>query len=279
MSKKLKKSHVFIAKSILNRFSFRNPKNNEASIYYIDFNKKKINMSGTKKFNTSEGYFTDKNEKKLADYIESRIGKVISNLEDKYKKNRLNIHINEEEILILKKYIAYQIIRTDAIIEYIKDSMINENRFPYTTEQYEEQLKKRRFFSSKSIKELKNIFISKENENNTFFSVIQNLGIIVIFNKTNIPFLLNNNPSSINADSPNNFLMKYTISPKIAILLCNKNSLKKALNINDGVYITEYTDEDIIKSYNNLAYKIAEQYKPHILVGEYKELARILSDN
>lgn len=206
MSKKEINSHIFIAESILKRFAHRNPVKTRIEVNYVDFaDNKKIKQSSTKGFNTEKGYFTRENETRLSDNIESKIGTVISSLENKYQMNGLNFGIKDEEILILKEYIAYQTIRTDVIIEELKDYIPSVSGIPYSSEKYRQHLSDKELFSSKNVKELKNIFIPIENDRNIFLNAIKDLAIIIKFNKTNIPFLLTNNPYTINPSSEKTF--------------------------------------------------------------------------
>ncbi len=276
MSKKEINSHIFIPESILKRFASRHPVKSRIEVNYIDFaDNEKIKQASTRGFNAEKGYFTRENEIKLSKHAETKLGIVISQLEKKYQTNGLNISISDKEVLSLKKYIAYQMIRTNAIIQELKDYIPSVSGIPYSNEKYKEHLADKKLFSSKNVKELKNIFITIENDRNIFLNAIKDMGIIIKFNKTNIPFLLTNNPYTINPSSEKNFLMYYTISPKMIIELCNKDSLKKFLNIKEDVYLTEWIDDDIIKKYNNLIYQIAKKYKPNILVGDYNELERV----
>ena len=69
-------SHVYIAESILNRFCIRD-KDNRKIINYFDFKNNTIASSTTKKFNTSYGYYTEKNESILKSKAEEKIGNII----------------------------------------------------------------------------------------------------------------------------------------------------------------------------------------------------------
>ncbi len=64
-------SHIFIPKSILNRFA-RIDKKNRKIINYIDCNDMQIKSSTTESFNTQLGYYSKQNEKILSDESESK---------------------------------------------------------------------------------------------------------------------------------------------------------------------------------------------------------------
>ena len=101
-------SHIYVPKSILNRFAVRNEKNYRI-IYYIDLENKQIKSASTKSFNTQLGYYYSYNEQILKNEAEDKIGEVIRKIEDSIE----NININEADITLMKKFLAYQLIRTD----------------------------------------------------------------------------------------------------------------------------------------------------------------------
>ena len=137
-------SHIFIPKSILNRFA-RIDKKNRKIINYIDCNDMQIKSSTTASFNTQLGYYSKQNEKILSDESESKIGNVIRKIQDIDE----NTVLNEKDIKYIFKYLSYQILRTEIIPRELN----------------------KRFGTNLNSKFIKNEFIKEEVELNTLYNV------------------------------------------------------------------------------------------------------------
>lgn len=159
-------SHIFIPKSILNRFA-KIDKKNRNIIKYIDCNDMKIKSSTTSSFNTQLGYYSKQNEKILCQESESKIGNVIKKIQDIDD----NTVLNEKDIEYIFRYLSYQILRTEG--------------FP-------KELNKR-FGTNLNIKFIKNELIKEEVELNTLYNVIKNEDMHVIINNSNVKFVLPTN--------------------------------------------------------------------------------------
>ncbi len=152
-------SHIFIPKSILNRFAKIDEKNRKI-IKYIDCNDMQIKSSTTSSFNTQLGYYSKQNEKILSKESESKIGNVIRKIQDIDD----NTVFSEKDIEYIFRYLSYQILRT----EY----------FP-------KELNKR-FETNLNNKFIKNELIKEEFELNSLYNVIKDEDIHVIINNFNV---------------------------------------------------------------------------------------------
>lgn len=269
------KSHTYISKSILNRFCTSNDKGVKV-VNYIDFNELKVKEQSPKKFMVEEGYFSSSNEKRMANDVENKIGNIIKKINTNILNNT-NFELTDKEQRIIKKYAAYQLIKDDELLNFIKDLFDLNNNFPYSNKHYILLLEKRKIFNLGTYKDLKNIFIEVEKEQKTFLGSVEELAIIVHINKTPTPFLITN--SIFDTKKGPLILLKYTLTPQIAISLFKKKFLSEKLKTNESYFVDYITDEHIIKKYNENIFFTAKQNFPNILVGEKKELNRLLKNN
>ncbi len=274
------KSHVYLAKSILNRFS-KEDKNKRKLINYIDFKDNSIRNSTTASFNRKLGYFSDENEQKLKRFSEEKIGNVIIELKSKYEKYGINFIISPKTKKIIKKYVCYQLIRDDAMVEYIKEyfSTINCKRYYLSNENLIKLYELKESYKNISINELKNRLIDIEEEMDTFFESMSNLGILIRFNNTNRKFVLTSSTTALNPYSKGYFMMNITLTPEITVTLCDKNTLRDVLEISDDFYIAEIKDEKAVVQYNQHMYETAKKNKPHIIVGFKEDLQELIARN
>jgi len=271
------RSHVYLAKSILNRFSYRD-KDNKMMVYFIDFKRNVIDKDTTASFNRYLGYFTDENEKKLKRFSEEKIGNIIAELKSKYKEYGINFKISPKTKKIIKKYVCYQLIRDDTMAEYIKEffSNINCKKYYLSNENLIKLYGLKEYYSNISINKLKNRLIDIEEEMDTFFESMTNLGILIRFNSTNRKFVLTSSTTALNPYSKGYFMINITLTPEISITLCNKKTLKDVLEISDDFYIAEIKDEQVVLQYNKELYETAKKNNPHIIVGYRKELEELI---
>ena len=115
---KMINSHVYLARSILNKFSYRG-KNNAHMIKYIDTNDMIIKEKSTKKFNSELGYYSYNNEQLLKNNIEEKIGIIIHKLEENRKNNITDFVLLEKDKFYLTTYLAYQWLRSESLVETI----------------------------------------------------------------------------------------------------------------------------------------------------------------
>ena len=271
------KSHVFLAKSILNRFAYRD-KDNKLLVNFIDFEKNEISEDTTASFNRELGYFSYENEMKLKKFSEEKIGNVITELKREYENNGTSFRISAKTKRIIKKYVCYQLIRDEAMIEYVKSyfSKINCKQYYLSNENLMRLHELKDCYTNITVKELKNKLIEIEDEIDTFFESMKSLGIVIIFNRTNRKYVLSSSTSALNPYSEGYFMMNITLTPEISIMLCDKKTLKGVLEISDDFYISEIKDEQFILQYNKDMYETAKKNKPHIIVGYRKELEEII---
>lgn len=271
------KSHVYLAKSILNRFSYED-KDCRKIIYYYNFDSKKIEKDTTTSFNRIKGYYTDTNEEILKSLSEDKIGNIIYFLEEKFKNNNYNFSLNTKMKRTIKRYVVYQLIRDDSMMQMVKDAMSNINyNAPYISTK-ERTRRKQIVYQYKitDLQELKNEFINYEQILNMFFSVVNKLGIIIFFNTTKRNFVLTSSTSALNPYSQGYFMMNITLTPKICVTLCNKDTLRNGINMDDDIYISKLEDDKFVLKYNKELYEVAKKNKPNILVGFKEDLEEII---
>lgn len=271
------KSHVFLAKSILNRFAYRD-KDNRLLVDFINFEENIIDTDTTASFNRILGYFSEENEKKLKKFSEEKIGNVINELKIGHEKFGTNFKISSKTKKIIKKYVCYQLIRDDSMMEYMKDyfSKINCKQYYLSNEKLIRLYELKVCYKNITINQLKNRLIDIEDEMDTFFESMSNLGILIRFNTTNRKFVLTNSTTALNPYSEGYFMMNITLTPEICITLCSKKTLKKVLEIVDDFYIAEIKDEKLVFQYNKEMYETAKKNKPHVIVGRKEELEEIM---
>lgn len=249
-------SHIFVPKSILNRFSNKDEKGNNI-VKYIDLNDMQVKSAKTSSFNTQLGYYNINNEKILDKEAESKIGNVIMKL----LKLNLGEELKESEINMIYKFLTYQIIRT---------------------EYFSEKLKERLGINIRN-KVIKNVMIAKENEINTLYKVVKNLDMHIIINKTDNKFIIPiSTMYTFNSESESDFIWIQILSPDIAIVFMDKGKIKK---ISSGKYdgnvqilLFEEEQKKIIDGFNIRA--IVAQYKEktkmRYVIGRKKELEKYL---
>lgn len=241
------KSHIYLAKSILNRFSYID-KDKRKLINYYDFSTKRIETSTTTSFNRKIGYYTDTNEEKLKTFSEEKIGNVINYLEAKYNDESKKNSISSKMKNVIRRYVAYQLIRDDSMMEIIKEYMSNIN---YNANFLSNEERFRRVLL---IKQYKTLDIQQLKKN----------------------FVLTSSTSALFPYSPGYFMMNITLTPKISITLCNKKTLQDVMNTDDDIYFSTIYDDNFVLKYNQELYEVAKKNKPNILVGYKKDLVDII---
>lgn len=220
-------SHIFIPKSILNRFAKIDEKNRKI-IKYIDCNDMQIKSSTTASFNTQLGYYSKENEKILSNESESKIGNVIRKIQDIDD----NTVLNEKDVEYIFKYLSYQILRTEF---------------------FSRELNKR-FGTNLNSKFIKNELIKEEVELNTLYNVIKNEDIHVIINNSNVKFVLPTNSMYTFNPNSNEYTWILVLSPNIAVSFMPQGTIKKLGNGKDSgkAKILEFgkEQEEIIKKFN-----------------------------
>lgn len=248
-------SHIFIPKSILNRFA-RIDKKNRKIINYIDCNDMQIKSSTTASFNTQLGYYSKQNEKILSDESESKIGNVIRKIQDIDE----NTVLNEKDIKYIFKYLSYQILRTEIIPRELN----------------------KRFGTNLNSKFIKNEFIKEEVELNTLYNVVKNEDIHVIINNSNVKFVLpTNSMYTFNPNSNENTWI-LVLSPNIAVSFMPKGTIKELSKGKDScrAKILEFgkDQENIINSFNLRAIgtQCKDSSRIKCVIGLEKELNNLM---
>lgn len=249
-------SHIFIPKSILNRFAKIDEKNRKI-IKYIDCNDMQIKSSTTASFNTQLGYYSKQNEKILSQESESKIGNVIKkiqNIDD-------NTVLNEKDIEYIFRYLSYQILRTEG---------------------FSKELNKR-FGTNLNIKFIKNELIKEEVELNTLYNVTKNEDMHVIINNSNVKFVLPTNSMYTFNPNYNEYTWILILSPVIAVSFMPQGTIKKLSNNKDysKVKIIEFREEqeEIINSFNLRAIgtQCKDSSKIKCVIGLEKELNNLMN--
>lgn len=249
------KSHIYLAESILKRFSFQD-KDKKYWLNYIDINTMQIKQETTRKFNRELGYYTYKNEQKLKSNSEEKIGNVIVKLENHRKNNKTDFILSKKDKEILTKYLAYQWLRSDYLMQSIKDKL---NVFL-------------------PIRNLKNLFIDEEDRTRLITKQTAEMGICIVFNNTNIGYVINSATSVFNKDSSDYYIVTIILTPNIAVRYSKKDSLKNVLNLQDDVYITTVNDEKVIIEENKSTFKATYNSSPNFVVGRKKDLELLINN-
>ena len=254
MNKKIK-SHIYLAESILKRFSFQD-KNKRYLINYIDIKTMQIKQETIRRFNRELEYYTYKIEQKLKSNSEEKIGNVIAKLENHRKQNNTDFVLSKQYRNILTKYLAYQWLRSDYLMQIIKE----------------------KFNSPLSIKQLKNILIDKEDNTELISKLTSEMGIGIIFNNTNNGYVINSATSVWNTNSKDYYIITIILTPNIAIRYCKKNSIKKILGLDNDYFINIINDDDIILNENINTLKATYNNNPNFVVGRKKDLEILINN-
>lgn len=254
------KSHVYIPKSILNRFSYRD-KDNRILIDYLDLNTMNIYNSTTANFNRIKGYYQETVELILKNEAEDKIGNIIAKLENN-RKNGIETLLEDKELDIIYSFIAYQWIRNDNISSFI---MKNEN-------------------FKEDIKEFKNLNILIESKLNIFKDVANKMGIIIYFNNTSRNFILPSNFTyTINPNSNDMYVMYANLSNKISIAFCSMNMVKSFdINNNKKYYIANIDNDKFVSDLNIKAIAIDKKNNSKFIVGyktDLQKMIQLIKDN
>lgn len=247
------KSHIYLAESILNRFAYRD-KDNRKIIDYIDLENMKIDSCTTRSFNTMFGYYTNENEEALKRKSEDKIGGVIRKLEKNRTDGNIEFRLSVEEKNIIKKYLAYQWIRNDSIIQILNKEL--------------------EFGIDARI--LKNVFIENEEEHKYFITCTFDLDMIIFFNNTNVQYIINSSSSTINSSSEKYYIINMVLTPNILISFCKKGSIKKYLNLDTDCIIKLVPSTDAVMDCNIHTLNVAYREEPHFVVGRKRELEATL---
>ena len=258
-------SHVYIAESILNRFCIRD-KDNRKIINYFDFKNNTIASSTTKKFNTSYGYYTEKNESILKSKAEEKIGNIIKNIENG------NLTIDEKQEKFIRKYAKFQFIRDESTAELIKNSDSYNNLFdaPYSNESIIKRFSKIYYLKNVENSEIKNIVIGDNNISKNIDEIFDLYCLQIINNRTNYDFLLTSNFTKY--DNKNFSIIDLTLSPKILICFIPRNIYDNKCEIQ------KLYDDSTIRKRNCLLFANAKINKPNILVGNKIDLQNAFGD-
>ena len=243
-------SHIYVPKSILNRFAVRNEKNNKI-IYYIDLENKQIKTASTKSFNTQLGYYHIYNEQILKNEAEDKIGEVIRKIEDSIE----NVNLNEVDITLIKKFLVYQLIRTDYLAKKLQEI---------------ENL-------DDTIQEIKNDNIFIESKLKILFKTFEKCDVEILINTSSSEFVLTSNATYViyeNNNSNNDYMMVQVLSPKIAILFYKENTLKK-LNINKKFQVIYESNSARIENLNLMALATSIKGNAKFIVGKENDIKNI----
>ena len=269
-------SHIFLAKSILNRFATY--ENGYKIIYFFDYHNKLERKMTTEAFNTEFGYYYDCNEKTLSRYSESLVGNVIKKLEDIYETKHRDFQLSDKEIEVLKRYISYQLIRDDWMMDIVRHSFVKSvYKMKYLSmEEFHKRISVMEYYASIDNRNMKNLFIERELKENVFYSTIKDKAMIVYFNYSDLGFLNSSSCSSFFVNSKFHYLMNTTLSPKICLALCEKSSLSELFGKETDFYVSFISNNDFVFNYNSNVYDTASKHEPYMLVGRKEDLEKTL---
>ena len=251
---KMINSHVYLARSILNKFSYRG-KNNAHMIKYIDTNDMIIKEKSTKKFNSELGYYSYNNEQLLKNNIEEKIGIIIHKLEENRKNNITDFVLLEKDKFYLTTYLAYQWLRSESLVENIKKHFNLDIRSNY----------------------LKNELINEENTTNLIGSKTCDMDICILFNNSNKGFVINSSNSLLYKDSHDYYIITLVLTPNIAVRFCKEDILKQVFSLENNYMVISITDDNSIINENIRTYNAAYKSTPGFIVGKESDLIDILN--
>ena len=265
------KSHISLSKSILERWKVIDSKTNRHLIYYYDFDKKEIKSKTTKSFNIELGYYSRTNEKRLKDYSEDPIGRVIKELQDNYINHGIDFVLPSDSLKTIKKYITYQLLRDDSAVKLLIDSgyvLLKKTSDGINLDNY--------CFHSQSIRDSKNDLIEMETDFSIIFSVLDRLAMVIIFNNSDIRYLVSSSTTVLNPNSKEYYGIMISLAPNIIVMLCDEQSLKEVTKTEGNLRIKETNEIDFVLDYNRRVFETAKKNKPHYVAGFPEELQLLI---
>ena len=244
-------SHVCLSKTILRGFEVFDECRKKKRLYYYNFAIDEIKDGSAKTFNTIEDYYSGKVEGQLSSKAESGIGVAIAEIKSRQNKNigTFELSLNSRENVM--RYIVYQLLRDDSIAE----------RF----------IRKVPAMNNKTKREIKEYLISLEACTGFLDSLFDDAGVQFVFNDTRMPFIITASTSTYMANPEEHYIIELTLTPNIAILLTDIESLKSTLNIDKGYGAITIKDEKWVREYNLSMLLTARKNKPHILVSSSRD--------
>lgn len=116
-------SHILIPKVILKHFALQG-----GSIYYYDVKSDEIKRGYAATLNTQKDYYSSEVEKFLSANIESPMGRIIGILQkaygDLFKKNKIDMRFNAQNVKALKSYMYSLITRSPIMAEQVASNLI-----------------------------------------------------------------------------------------------------------------------------------------------------------
>ena len=244
------KSHKYIPRSILRHFSERD-KNNHYMIYYITSDSNKINARSIKSFNTENGYYSGTNEKILAKEEEEPLGAFIHNFSSQVNKKE----ISENNIVALRRYLSYQMLRSDFLIEQIKKKLHLQDE----------------------IKKIKNDLIQQEKITSVINKIVERMDVMILINQHENGFLVPlNTIISLNPHSGDDYVIVQILSPKIAVAFMAEGSFKLLGCKNKGKIEIFNITKDCVDFLNRKAFLDVKSRKNDYLIGKKQDLNSLL---
>ena len=247
------KSHVYVAESILNRFSHKDSDNRNI-INYIDTRLMILKSSSTRTFNRKTGYFSSENEQVLKSQSEDKIGNVIHKLERYRNEKKYDFILSNKEKNVIKKYLSYQWLRND----YLNNLIVKKLNLEI------------------SIEDLKNILIKDEEKTKLIMNNIDKIGFCIIFNNSDKQYILNSCNSLWNKDSKEYYIITIILSPYISIKYCLKKTMQTVFNAKNDYVIIVIDEANAIFNTNVDTYLSATKNNPYFIVGREEELQEII---
>jgi len=246
-AKTIVNSHVCLPKAILRGFEVFDEHRKKKRLYYYDFTNSTIKDGSAKTFNTIEGYYSKKTEEQLSSKAESGIGLAIAKIKARQIKNINAFKLNLNSRKSIMRYFIYQLLRDDSMAK----------RF----------MKEVPILANKSERDIKEHLINLEADTDFLDDLFNDVGMQFVFNETTTPFITAASTSTYMANSEKHYIIELTLTPKIAVLLTNAESLKNTLNIDNSYGAIIIRNEKWVREYNLSMLLTARKNIPHILVS------------
>ena len=241
-------SHVTIPQSFLNLFGHK--EKDGFYVDYIDYKDSMIKSKKAKEYGTIYGYYDKIIEDRLSSVFETNIGIVRKKLFEFYKGNIKTMELSDrKEIMDFVDITSFRNPKT--IEEFNKISLTS-----VLTGGYDQNY-------------ILDIIMTGKYPN-----IYKDLEINFIINKTDANFIINDTLiSNIRVDNGNEIII-IPISPKIAIVLMEKDYFKKYM-INGYFYYMRIDNPKEVEEINQEIYKYASKNKENV-IGAISELNKLL---
>lgn len=164
-------SHIQIPKGILKHFA-----DHTHRVYYLDTKTEHIGLAGAKKLGTEYGYYSDKHEQFLNKEIENPLINLGAKVRRLLCDESLTITLSKEEEMILKRYIAASIARSNLALDAMHKASGKYSQLLLSTQQ-------------------KHDFISGfgATRNNIVYQTFESYYLVILINRTDVNWVVPRN--------------------------------------------------------------------------------------